>query len=263
MALQLVAAAICTPDGKRKRLPSKKLSAADFVIDKPSGYCPGCNEYVNYSDKGVVCSSCVAYWHYRCANVTEEEVNNLGEDDFFCFNHKQSKKTQAGNSKFGVSKSKTDPYTLNMKTFYKKLMKNLSNVFESERKDDGKQYVVSLNTVTYLIMLSNIIDMGERSGLNIKRNTDLSEKETKAQFDVNISKGNLQVPISMTCFHTTTSILIQAKGKRKERGWTEKLGVLEVFVKHTVRNNKSSGKVFVLQPSKRKCIQGNQSSYDG
>ena len=91
---------VCVPaagadnsDGKRKRVPSRKYE--QFVMDnkqeEEDGHCPGCKLFVKKSDKGVVCFSCVAYWHYGCAGVTEEEVANLGEDEFYCREHAADK----------------------------------------------------------------------------------------------------------------------------------------------------------------------------
>ena len=175
-----------------------------------------------------MCSTCAAYWHYECANVTEDDINKLGDKEFYCMNHK------AGSKKVADCSSKVEPYLLNMKSFYKKLMKNLSSKFNCEKKDNGKQYLVTLNTTTYLIMLSKIVEMGENAGLSIKRNCDLSEKETKSQFELTVSQSGVQVPITMTWYHTTTNVMIQAKGRRKERGWTKKLNILEDFVNSTL-----------------------------
>ena len=202
-------------------------------MDKPLSSCPGCNKFVDHSDNGVVCTSCVAYWHYECANVTEDDIAKLGDKDFYCSSHTKDVGGSSG-SQLNKKNSKVEPYSLNMKSCYKKLLQNLSSEFSYEKKDAGKQYVITLNTATYLIMLSKIVEMGESAGLSIKKNYDLREKETKAQFDLVVSQKGLQVPLTMTWFHTTTNVLIQAKGKRKERGWSDKLDVLEGFVNSTL-----------------------------
>ena len=59
-------------DSQRSRRMVKiprKLSNYD-VNNNPSGHCPGCRGFVN--EIGVVCEQCRAYWHYECANVTQE-----------------------------------------------------------------------------------------------------------------------------------------------------------------------------------------------
>ena len=224
---QLIAASLQSPDNKRRRCPSKKLSG--FVRDQLTGFCPGCNKFV--SENGVACIPCAAYWHYKCADVTEDDIALLGDKDFYCSSHNMGSRKEA----VVPSKSKkVEPYSLNMKSVYKKLLKNLSAELSSEKKDQGKQYLVTLNTATYLIMLSKIVEMGESAGLSIKSNCDLDEKETKSQFDLVISQGGLQVPIAMTWFHTTTNVLIQVKGRRKEKGLNKKLDVLEAFVNTTL-----------------------------
>ena len=38
---------------KRKRVPNSKNN--EYVVDKTNGYCPGCNNYVEYSEEGVLC----------------------------------------------------------------------------------------------------------------------------------------------------------------------------------------------------------------
>ena len=76
---------------KRKRVPSKKYANTQFVCEKnPSGCCPGCNLFVKTSDQGVVCFSCEAYWHYGCAGVTEDNIESLGNEEFYCREHRQN-----------------------------------------------------------------------------------------------------------------------------------------------------------------------------
>ena len=71
---------------KRRRILSKKYD--QYEVDKPATWdCPGCQKKVTAEKGGVVCSSCVAYWHFECVNVTEEYVNNLGNENFYCPMH--------------------------------------------------------------------------------------------------------------------------------------------------------------------------------
>ena len=68
---------------KRNRGTSQRFK--DYVVDKQtSGCCPGCNDYVTENDGAVVCYTCDAYWHFSCASVTEDEVKQLGNDEFYC-----------------------------------------------------------------------------------------------------------------------------------------------------------------------------------
>ena len=46
--------------------------------DKTSGVCPKCSVYVEGTadDNGVVCVKCEAYWHFNCAEVTQEILDS-------------------------------------------------------------------------------------------------------------------------------------------------------------------------------------------
>ena len=72
------------------RIPLKLTS--DFVCDKLSGHCPGCRDPVEHGEQGVVCEECKAYWHYRCANVTQNEIDTVWKEDFLCETHRQTQK---------------------------------------------------------------------------------------------------------------------------------------------------------------------------
>ena len=62
----------------------------DYIVGTPVGYCPRCNVYVKSTDQGVECPTCVAYWHYSCANTSEEEVMKLGKKEFYCEQHRKT-----------------------------------------------------------------------------------------------------------------------------------------------------------------------------
>ena len=77
-------------DSQRSRRMVKiprKLSNYD-VNNNPSGHCPGCRGFVN--EIGVVCEQCRAYWHYECANVTQEQIDTIWKGDFLCETHRKS-----------------------------------------------------------------------------------------------------------------------------------------------------------------------------
>ena len=66
-------------DSQRSRRMVKiplKLSSYDVTL---SGHCPGCRAFVN--ERGVVCEHCRAYWHYKCANVTQEQIDTIEEEE--------------------------------------------------------------------------------------------------------------------------------------------------------------------------------------
>ena len=133
---------------------------------EPNGYCPGCNVFVKQNEQGVVCYACAAYWHYSCANVTEVEIANLGDNEFFCREHhvklgtggvlksinNNENYSQVPNEMGINTCAQTVPYVLNNEALKKKLLKKLNDTFDHQRdvkkKDKGKQFTVSVNTTT-------------------------------------------------------------------------------------------------------------------
>ena len=140
----------------------------------------------------------MAYWHYECANVTEQILDTeWGNKDFLCPLHQPSKvKSQEGirpnnveivknkrgpdvkghNEIDGVEKDaivttlRVTPYNLNPSSSLKKLRKSLLRNLLIERKDSGKQYKVTLNTATFHLLVNNIMLVGEKMGLQIANN---------------------------------------------------------------------------------------------
>ena len=39
---------------------------------------------------GIVCETCDAYWHYVCAELTQEEIDVKWKDEFYCKLHRNS-----------------------------------------------------------------------------------------------------------------------------------------------------------------------------
>ena len=242
-------------DGKRKRELSKKYHG--FVIDKRSinSYCPGCNEYVDFNEKAVVCATCVAYWHYGCAKVSDEDVEKLGTDEFFCSAHSSCSSEEAldlvrvikdnnryddkdeamANNYVLVSTVKMLPFVLNDSELCKKRLKWLSSKFKVMKKDKGKQFTVKVNTVTYALIINGIAAMGESKGLKIRRE-DIDSNGSKLQviFQLVINKDGLEVSVTMTCYHTTNNILVQMNGLCSDDRWNDKLKVVDCFVNKTI-----------------------------
>ena len=93
------------------------------------------------------------------------------------------------------------------------------------RKDKGKQFIISVSTATYVIMINSIINMGNDSGINIVRRdptVDGNGQHVKAQFDVVLTDQQSNVPITITCQHTTTNLWIQLLGSPAENNWEAK-----------------------------------------
>lgn len=52
--------------------------------------CPKCNIVIKEYGEGIVCTTCLAYWHYECAKVDGTTVQKLREnEEYFCPNHKK------------------------------------------------------------------------------------------------------------------------------------------------------------------------------
>ena len=71
---------------QKKKLSEKTSDASD--VEHLDPVCPDCNKIVG--NEGVVCEACCAYWHYKCANITRNEIKNLEGQDFLCKRHNQN-----------------------------------------------------------------------------------------------------------------------------------------------------------------------------
>ena len=229
-------------ESKRNRVLPKKYDG--FRVDKPPTWdCPGCNEIVN--ENGVVCSSCVAYWHFECAKVSEEFVKGLGIREFYCENHSliaKNKVVEEASENIDSEKVtinvKIVPYVLNNRNLWANQLKNLTKKVKIDVKDNGNQYTIKVNTVTYMILIQKITTLGEKQGINIRRtDVDTVGQNVQAQFDLMITKGRVRnVPITITCYHTTHNMLIQAMGKKSDPNWNGKVDVLSTFVNETMKS---------------------------
>ena len=240
-----------TSESKRTRGLSKKLTG--YVLEKnTSGCCPGCNKYVSDNEGAVVCNTCDAYWHFACAMVTEEEIKQLGDDEFYCQKHSNGLAVVESNmvemesiecntsdledNQTEILNIKMVPYILNTKKLWKAKLRDLKRVLKIDRKDNGKQYVIVVNTVTYTILINSIKEVGEICGLQVKRaDVDPKYNDLQVQYDGKITKQNfMDVPVTITFYHTKNSMLIQVKGERNGVNWTDKLDMLQTFVNVTI-----------------------------
>ena len=63
-------------------------------------------------------------------------------------------------------------------------MKYLDRESKVERKDNGNQYTVKVNTATYTVMINRITSLGNTTGLKIRsKSVDLKGSDVKAKFD--------------------------------------------------------------------------------
>ena len=228
---------------RRKRVLAPKYK--DYFTGKIISYCPGCNIYVESTDDAIVCTGCSAYWHYDCANVSEKDVVELADKDFYCPRHQLNPSAgvvdlNIDNKSVGkceencvdktVVNSRVSQYVLNKNADRKKKLKNMDRLKDIESKDKGNQFTVHVNTVTYFIMIQTISVLGQKYGIKVKRlDVDLTGNPTRDLFEAIMIVDGVNVPIAITCFHTTCNILLQLMGPRSDGEWFKKVNSLQRF----------------------------------
>ena len=252
---------------RRKRIKQKPLrfspilheNKAKTVIKKklePSGICPKCKVFVDGSDEndGVVCASCNAYWHFSCAEVSNEILENEWADvEFMCEHHRSVSHVSSLVSPHVVNNccDKTDDhvisdikvhdYSLNINKKLKEKLKNLDTVMSVEVKDNGGQYTISINSTSYQLIVVNMLEFGGCLGTIEIPRTDVDNGGNGVQ-DRYILSVKSKFQLSITCYHTTSSLLLQIMGNRT----SEKLALVEKFVTvdfvNQVRKMEKSGK---------------------
>ena len=77
---------------KKKVIRAKRKQQDESESEKIDERCPKCMEMVEEGSDGIVCETCLAYWHYSCADVNEEMVSRMrsNNEDFLCVKHKPS-----------------------------------------------------------------------------------------------------------------------------------------------------------------------------
>ena len=244
-----------SPKGPRKS-PIKKLTPRrknpspkyykDHVVNIPVAYCPKCNIYVKDIDKGVVCVPCQAYWHYRCANITQQELDeNWKDKDFHCELHRDSTETEVEKmalveaptelpleGSIKVKNIKINNYSLNEEGSLKNKLADMDKPVKITPKDGNRQYSIKLSTPTYHLFMENITNLGEQMGMEVKRD-DVDSKGINVQCQwtaaIKVSNGPT-IPFSITCYHTKNSMLIQLMGNNGE----PKIKGLQIFVNKTL-----------------------------
>ena len=242
-----------SPQGKRNITPRKRsvLPARykEYIVDKPSAYCPKCSVYVSERDDGVVCAPCEAYWHYTCAGVTQEELDGKWRNvNYLCPKHNM--REEEGDSidsvdsdsideampekdnNIKVTNIKINNYALNAQLKIKEKLSRMDTGFKIEPKDHDRQYYLLMSTPTYHIIIENIIEFGDNLGLNVRRHdADMSGQMVQAQFFLDIrATDDMTTSVSLTGYHTKNSILVQLLGTTTAR----KLSYLSNFVNGTL-----------------------------
>ena len=206
-----------------KRKPNKYTPQKSTVSRKPSGICPKCNVFVERGEDGVVCGSCAAYWHYRCAEVTHEILDrDWSGIEFLCTQHREERNINSNlenveeiNRKkvdMVVSNIKIHSYSLDVKTRLKQKLANIAGEMAIEEKDGGRQYTINLNSVTYQLIVDNMVTLGDLlGGIDVKRD-DVDNKGANVQTQFIAAIGS-NINASITCFHTTNNMLLQLMGR--------------------------------------------------
>ena len=256
------------PSNNRNTSPRIKRPNAKYngFVNKPIAYCPKCHQHVKHSDEGVVCSQCQAYWHYSCAGVTQEELdNNWSGIDYLCLAHREvSEKqilcdvidqsarkqpalnnndgcyvvpTQKNTGEVQLLVHRVHSYSLNPKTTVKKHLSNLDLKPKIQARDKEQQYYIKVCPPSYEILVANMIEFGKQWGISMKAGEiDNDGIKVGTQFNILLSTPNgLHANVSMNCHWTSSSIHLQLnKGSRD--GWNEKLNSFSHFVTHKIRS---------------------------
>ena len=239
---------------RRKRIVQKPVRYSPQLTNKarpsvvsslePSGICPKCNVYVKGSDddNGVVCVKCDAFWHFNCADVSQQILDTewkgiefvcalhrnenvlVGEKDLMDLNEASDEYIMMGNSL--VSNVKINNYKLNIGEKLQDKLKNLDSKMLVCKRDGGGQYKVNLNSTTYQLIVDNIMIIGNTlGGIRARRgDVDLSGAGVQVQHIITI-KGR-HIDVAVTFYHTNSSLLLQLLGNRS----TTKMNNLKEFV---------------------------------
>ena len=210
-------------DRSKRSLNRRPARFNGFVVgNEPSGVCPKCKQYVGSGCKGVLCSGCQAYWHYECAGVSDEILQNEWDGiDFQCNDHKSAgvnipKIDNSKNIDQLFSDVRIKGFTLNIKEKLKEKLQNISSALHIEKLDGGRQYGVKLNTVSYQMIAQNMLTLGNQLGGVEVRNNDVDMNGTgiQCQYIVVVCQ---ELSASITCYHTKSSMLVQMIGKKSVR----------------------------------------------
>ena len=129
---------------------------------------------------------------------------------------------------------KINKFILNKKHNVKKKLSQMNGEFRIIPRDEKRQYKLEMGTPTYHIFIKNIENFGLKYGHIFEcDDVDADGEELKTQYYVNLSSENGKIiPISLTCYHTNNSMLIQLK--KSDHPISERIGILEHFMKNTV-----------------------------
>ena len=188
--------------------------------NEPTGVCPKCKKYVKEGEEGVLCTGCQAYWHFECAGVDDDILKNEWNNiDFLCENHNNSTVSSVEEQKnIGTlfSDVRVKDYKLNVKEKLKDKLKNIGSPLTIAENDGGRQFTITLNTVSYQIVAQNMVTLGSLLGgiKIINGDMDQNSVSVQCQYSVDICP---EISVSITCYHTTSTMSVQLHGRKSEK----------------------------------------------
>ena len=113
---------------------------SQYLGQEPSGGCPKCRLYVEDGCKGVLCTGCQAYWHYECAGVNDEILENEWNGvEFQCSLHKTTVSTIKSSNQKNIGMLFSDVrikgFNLNVKEKLKDKLQNIDSKLNIENND--------------------------------------------------------------------------------------------------------------------------------
>ena len=221
---------------QNKRLVKMPAKLNNYECNKLSDHCPGCRGFVSDEENGVVCEKCKAYWHFMCANVTQQQIETIWKDEFLCEAHRNVSSSSvipakssdtvldSGDEPLQFVTIKVNKYSLDKLSKVKFKLNNLDTAMEIRPKACKRQHTVVVNSTTYQIIMDNLSSFGNYlGGMEVARaDTDSEGENVQIQYYLCI---NGALPVSITCYHTTNKMLIQlrscGKNKKKTQSTTE------------------------------------------
>ena len=131
-----------------------------------------------------------------------------------------------------ITNIRMNNYALNAQLKIKEKLRKIDSEFKISPRDKNRQYHFEMSTPTYHLFIENLIEFGKQLKLDIKNNdTDITGEMVKTQFTMNIPvQDGPKIPISITCYHTKNSMLVQLMGNNTDY----KLKGLGHFINNTL-----------------------------
>lgn len=93
---------------RRSCRTSRGINNKSKIKSEPNPNCLICKQYVLQIEEAVVCETCNAYVHYKCDEITEEDIKLLGSKEYNCKKHTSLNKTKKQNKMIICKEHKAD-----------------------------------------------------------------------------------------------------------------------------------------------------------